>query len=184
MISTIETVAAPLPVTLKEIEAKCATLASARKRAQKLMESVERQRAAILDEHAEAIRELADELNRSRQEVESAVKYGRQFFGKPKTLVFSGIEVGFEKERDKLEVPEDSILIPRIETMLRAKASTLIRTAKSIVAEAFKQLTPAEKQSLGCRTITGADRVVVRAEVKSDVEKYFNACAAAAARKN
>lgn len=171
------------PVTLKEIEDNCAHLARVRARAQRLMDAVERKRAAVLADHAAEIRDLAEELVASRGNLELAVQYGRQFFLKPKSQIFHGIEVGFEKERDTLQVPEDEVLIPRIETLLKAKAAGLIRNVKSIVREAFKQLTTAEKQMLGCRVVRGADKVIVRAEVKSDVEKFFAACAGDAVKR-
>jgi len=167
------------PVTLKEIEDGCAELASVRSRAEKFMAKVEKQRQAILDEHKDELNELAHKLEIARTELELRVAYGREFFKKPKTLTFSGIVVGYQKSQDKVVTPSEPVLIANIEKMLKAKAGTLIRNVKSIVAEAFKQLSVQEKQMLGCSTLTGADKVVVRAEAKSDVEKYFAACVTA-----
>lgn len=181
MISTTENLpCAPRPVTLKEIESACKHLAEVRSTAETLMLKVEKKRQAILDDHADELNSLAHELTVARSSVALSVQYGRELFKRPKTQVFHGIEVGFQKERDKVEVPAEEVLISRIETMLKAKASTLVRSVKSVVAEAFKQLTAQEKQMLGCRTITGADAVVVRAQAKSDVEKYFAACSTSA----
>lgn len=163
----------PKTVSLAEIEAACKTLATTRARAERLMATIERERQAILDEHTDQLKELAGDLATAHEALVANLQHGRQFFIKPKTQNFHGIEVGFEKERDSLIVPNDEILIPRIETLLKSKAATLIRTFKSVVKEAIKQLTPTEKQTLGFQTVKGGDKVVVRVQSQSDVEKFF-----------
>lgn len=182
MIKTTEPIAGePRQITLDEIIECCADLERLRSKGQKVMAVVEKKQQAVLDEHKKELDQIAHELDLARIELELRVVYGRQFFLKPKTQVFHGIEVGYVKERDTLEVPPDNILIPRIKTLLKTKISVLIRTVESVVKEAFKQLTVDEKQKLGCRIIRGADKVVVRAQAQSDVEKYFAARLTAAA---
>jgi len=183
MIALTETAAAA-PVTLDQIDRAAKTYRAVFDRAEKLKAQVEREQQAVLNSHASDLDILARDLQGLRAHLESVIEHGRQHFKKPKTQTMHRIIVGFEKSRDKITYPDDEVLIPRIETMLKAKAATLIHTVKTIVREALKRLPKAELQSLGCKFVNGADDVVIRPETSSDVEKYFAARLTAAGEKN
>lgn len=172
------------PVTLSEIDAAAKAYRAVFDRAEKLKATVEREQQAVINAHAKELDALARELQEAHDALDARVRDGRQYFRKPKTQTLHRVVLGFEKSRDKVEYPDDEVLIPRIEALLKAKASTLIHTVKTIVKDAFKRLPRTELQMLGCRFVSGADEVVIRPETSSDVEKYFAARLAAASARN
>jgi hypothetical protein len=168
------------PVTLDEIEAAAKEYRAIFDRAEKLKAAVEREQQAVLNSYAKVLDALAVDLSDANVALSSLLLNGREHFRRPKTQTFHRVVVGFAKGRDRVVKPEDEVLFPRIERLLKDKASTLIHTVKSIVAEAFKRLPKSDLQMLGCEVVSGADEVVIRPESSSDVEKYFRARLAAA----
>jgi len=160
---------------IDSIERLCQDYAKLRGKLEKKIEVIEREREKILEAHRVELRLLSSAVSNAKLDLERQVGAARPLFIKPKTRVFHGIKVGFEKERDQVTYPEDEILIPRIESLLKSKAAGLIETTKRIIKDAFKRLPKAELQSLGVKYTNGADSVIVRPESKSDVEKLASA---------
>ncbi len=67
-------------------------------------------------------------------------------------------------------MPEDTILLDRIEKMLPAKqGETVLDRSVRIIKAAFKKLPGEVLQKLGCKITTGGDKAVVRAN-DDDIE--------------
>ncbi len=95
---------------------------------------------------------------------------GRDLFLKRKTQEFHGITVGFEKERNRLTLPPEEILVDRIEKMLpAAQGKTLLDRTVKILNSAFKKLPVETLQKLGCAVVKGGDKSIVRAN-DDDIE--------------
>jgi len=109
------------------------------------------------------IRELQGACAATRAVLVTNLETCRDLFKKPKTVEFSGIVVGFAKEQDAITMPENDILVDRIEKLLPAKqAETVLDRSVSIIKTAFKKLPRELLQRLGCNIVSGADKPVVR----------------------
>lgn len=152
--------------TIELIETNCVALAKARAELRKRHEAKLREQRLLDGRHNDGLRESQQQCAELRVTIETLVEQARPDFLKPKqpkTRTFFGIEVGFEKQRDKVLMPEEATLVKNIESMLPAsQAKTLLDKTTTIIKAAFKKLDQATHQKLGCRVEIGCDKAVVR----------------------
>jgi len=152
------------------ISGYCCNLMEARMKLRKKFEAKQKAIAAINAEYDEPIRELQIECTTIRAGLLSNLEASRELFKSPKSRNFYNITVGFEKGRGTVEMPEESILVDRIEKMLpAAQGKTLLNRTTKVIMAAFKKLPLETLQKLGCSKISGADKVIVRAD-DDDIE--------------
>jgi hypothetical protein len=153
------------------LESNCRDLAELRGKLRAKLEAKMKAIHAIEAEHNPGLRELKMQCQAARAAIELNLIGTREHFIKPKTREYFGITVGFEKNRDGVIYPEESVLIPRAEAMLtpKQKESVLDRSVR-VVKSAFKKLPREVLQKLGCTFTLGADQPIIRAS-DDDVEK-------------
>ena len=155
---------------LTQIETACRELSNYRSQLRRRHELHQTAVRAIDAEHNGELRRLQEHCCALRASVAALVEQARPDFRKPKTREFHGITVGFEKARDTIELPEDKILVDRIEKMLPVKqGETVLDRSVRVIKAAFKKLPAEVLQKLGCKITTGADQAVVRAN-DDDIE--------------
>jgi hypothetical protein len=155
---------------LTEIETACKELSDHRFQLRRRHELRQKAIRAIDTEHAPELRRIQERCSAVRATLEGLVEQARLEFKKPKTREFHGITVGFEKTRDTLTLPEDALLVDRIEKLLPAQqGETLLDRSVKIIKNAFKKLPRELLQQLGCNVVSGADKAVVRAN-DEDIE--------------
>lgn len=152
------------------IEHNCRDLAEQRARLRKKYEAKQKAILAVNAEHDAGIRELQDNCNAARAALLCNLQGGRELFRRPKTVTFHGITVGYEKGRDSITMPDDSILVSRIQTMLpAAMGKTLLIPSFTVIKTALKNLPAETLQRLGIEQTSGADKAIVRAK-DDDIE--------------
>jgi hypothetical protein len=160
---------------IETIEYNCRDLAELRAKLRKKFELKQKAQNALDSEHNPGIRELQEECNLARAAILANLAVGRELFLRPKTREFHGITVGFSKSQDKVELPDEKILVDRIEKMLPAKqAETVLDRTVKVIKTAFKKLPWETLQKLGCSRVSGADKAVVHTnddDIETLVEK-------------
>lgn len=152
------------------IENNCRDLADLRGKLRKKFEAKQKAQSVLDAEHNPDIRVLQQQCNQARAALLANLTGGREYFVKPKTREFHGITVGFEKERDTVTLPDDKLLVDRIEKLLPAKqAETILDRTVKVIKAAFKKLPREVLQKLGCQVVAGADKAIVRAN-DDDIE--------------
>ena len=168
---------------LTEIENACRELSDYRAQLRRRHETRMKAIREIDTQHAPELRRLQERCGIVRESLEALVDQARPEFRKPKTREFHGIVVGFEKCRDTIEMPEDTILIDRIEKMLPAKqGETVLDRSVRIIKAAFRKLPQDLLQKLGCKITTGGDKAVVRStddDIETLVQKSLGEAAPA-----
>lgn len=146
---------------LTKIESACRELSDHRAKLRKKFEARQKAVALAVAGFDSEIRELQTQCLLSRTAIELNLSVGRELFLKRKTLTFFGITVGFKKAQDTLNLPDDAILVDRIEKLLPAKqAETVLDRSVAIIKTAFKKLPWEILQKLGCSKTQGADSPV------------------------
>ncbi|HEX3856541.1 MAG TPA: host-nuclease inhibitor Gam family protein [Verrucomicrobiae bacterium] len=154
----------------QEIEMHCKGLANARADLRRRHEAKQKEQRALDAKHNDGLRQSQQVCNDLRTTIEGLVNANRAEFTKPKTREFHTITVGFEKTRDSITMPDEKILIKRIEELLPAKqGETVLDRTVTIIKTAFKKLPREILQKLGCAVVSGADKPVVRAN-DDDIE--------------
>lgn len=156
--------------TLITIETNCRHLAALRGQLRKKFETKQSAQNLLDAAHNPGIRDLQEQCHALRDTLLDNLAAGRDLFLKRKTQEFHGITVGFEKERDRVTLPPEEILVDRIEKMLpAAQGQSLLDCTVKVIKSAFKKLPLETLQQLGCSVIKGGDKSIVRAN-DDDIE--------------
>jgi hypothetical protein len=104
-------------------------------------------------------------------------------FVKPRTVIFHGIKVGFEKGKGKIEFEDEQRVIKLIRSKLPEQAEGLIGTDEYVRKSGLKGLSVAELKAIGCTVEESGDQVVIKA-ADGDVDKVVNALLKEATEEN
>ena len=155
---------------MKIIQEQCAELNRLRGIMRQIYEFKQKEILRVSAKPDKELREVQIQCDVLRHAILRNLETARADFSSPKTREFSGITVGFEKERDKVIPPDEPVLVDRIEKMLAKKqADMLLDRTTTVIKNAFKKLPREILQKLGCNFVTGADKPVVRAN-DDDIE--------------
>jgi hypothetical protein len=105
----------------------------------------------------------------------SLVESAPHLFVKPKTLIISGVKIGFTVSTGKVEfLDEEANVIARIRRLFPNEEDTLIRTAEEVNKDAVRLLDPDDMKRIGCKIEGAGDQPIVK-RTAGDVEKLFKA---------
>lgn len=122
-----------------------------------------------------AIRQAVCRASESRDRLQAAIEEGKGLFRRPRTRVFSGIRVGLQKSKGKVQFDDEEKVIARIRAQLpKDQAELLIRTKESVHKPGVYDLTAGDLKRLGIRVTDDCDQVVVK-PTDDDVDKLVDA---------
>ena len=125
--------------------------------------------------HRRAIDGALKTLLAARRELAAQVEAARELFANPKTLVLSGVKVGFRKDPDGVDVPNEETTLSACKELFKgADSNPVVAVKESLVIPALRKLSPAEMELVGVVPTKGVDVVVVE-PVEGDVEKLIAA---------
>ena len=102
-----------------------------------------------------------------------AIDDSKELFKRPKTVVFSGLRIGYAKGRGKIEWDDDDKVVRLIEKFFSDQAEILIKTTREPIKKALNALTAAELKKLGITVEETGDVIVIK-PVDSQVAKIVD----------
>lgn len=130
--------------------------------------------AQLRRQHIAGIKRALAKTVEAQAALHDLVKSSPDAFAKPKTRVFSGVKVGFQKGKGVISFPDVAAVIARIKRHLPDQADILINTTEKPVKDALAQLPAADLKKLGVTLTEAGDQVVIK-PVDSDVDKLVDA---------
>ena len=97
-----------------------------------------------------------------------------QLFVKPKTVVMSGVKVGYAKGKGGISFDDPAQVVKLIKKHLPEQADVLIITKESPAKDALAQLSAADLKRIGCHVVNAGDQVVIK-PADSEVDKLVDA---------
>jgi hypothetical protein len=129
---------------------------------------------AVKTKYFRKIKDAAEAVLQKKSGLEEAIKSSRHLFGKPKTLVISGVRVGFQKSKDRILWEDEAQVIQLIEKKMDEEtAELLIKTEKKPVKESLMKLEEDELKKIACRIEKGEDKVLIKT-IDSEIDKFVN----------
>ncbi|MDA8106189.1 MAG: hypothetical protein M0Z71_12530 [Nitrospiraceae bacterium] len=119
------------------------------------------------------LRRAISEVTKRYEVLYRAIGENPGLFAKPKTQIFEGIKVGYSAGKGRLEVNDEEQTISLIEKKLQSKADLLIKTTKTLVKDAVKQLSDEERAKINA-AIVGKENKVVITSVDGAADKILN----------
>jgi hypothetical protein len=161
-------------VSLAGIEASAKRFADARAElgdvVRLLNDQVEALKRAALPDIKRGVAKAAAAHGKLRDLLEA----GPGLFVKPRTVIFHGIKVGYEKGKGKIECADPDKSVALIEKLFPDQAETLICVKKSLVKSALANLSVGDLKRIGCTIEETADMIIIR-PTDSGVDKIVTA---------
>lgn len=165
----------PPGLTLLDIEARAKNYRSARDllgdRVRQLQDLIEQMRRAA----EPLIRTALQTAKAAEAELVSGIAASPALFKRPKTVVFHGVKIGFEKAKGKVLIADEAKTIGLIRKHFDAdQADLLIRVKESVVKGACADIVASDLKRVGIEIGDTGETVVVR-PVDSELDKMLDA---------
>lgn len=153
------------------------------------IEQITKEYAAERTKLADRIRFLEDEINQlkrkrlpgiknavqvvaeKQENLKAALEDSRPLFVKPRTVVFHGIKIGFQKGKGKLAWADDAVVVKLVKKHLPEQVDALIKTTEKPIRGALENLPAADLKKLGIVVNETGDQVVIKS-TDSEIDKF------------
>lgn len=169
--------------TLTEIEQQTKALADARESLARVVRELNDQLDKIKRSRMRAITNRIDATAAEHTQLKTLLQSAPELFQRPRTVVFSGIKVGYQKSKGGLSWDDDARVIALIEKHLPDQAETLVATKRKPIKAALAQLNAVDLKRLGVRVADDGDQVVINPQ-DSEIDKLVTALTKAAVDEN
>lgn len=160
-------------MTLTEIETLTRKYADAHEELSGLIGAMQEKIEQIQRANLPRVKELVARLAEREANLRAAIEGAPHLFSRPRTQIFHGVKVGFQKGRGLLEIPDPERTLQRIKAHLD-HPERFIRVRETPDKEALATLAVDELKKLGCTITDTGDQIVIR-PVNGQVEKIVAA---------
>lgn len=129
---------------------------------------------ALRRQHIAGIKRALAKAAEAEAELRALVQSNPANFAKPRTRVFNGVKVGYQKGKGVISFADSDAVVARIKRHLPEQADILINTTEKPVKDALAQLDGTDLKKLGVTLTAAGDQVVVK-PVDSEVDKLVDA---------
>lgn len=129
---------------------------------QQLVAATRKRLAEIAAEMAPALREALSAERDCRDTLAGAVEAAPELFAKPRTRTVHGVRYGWQTGKARIEIPDETETIRRIERLPDGQSELLLQRKVSVYKPAVLDLTAADLRRLGIRQVPGEDSVIVK----------------------
>lgn len=166
------------PPTLNDIERRAKLFAVAREHLAAKLTALNEGIEALQREALPDLKRAIARASEHQVKLDALLQQRPDLFIKPRTTIFHGIKLGYQKTKDSLQYDAEMV-ITQVKEKLPEKASGLIRTKEELVPEALKLLTPDERTAVGITDVLGKDEVLIK-PTDSAIDKAVTALLKAA----
>ncbi len=158
-------------MSISELETLCAAYAKARSELAERVSALEAELSAAKRRHIRGIKTAAARATDLQAQLHSAIAGAPEFFEEPRTQTFSGIKVGYQKGKGKLDWDDDAKVCAKIRKLCSpTQAEALIRIEEHPNAEVLKSWSASELAKFGIRIEGTGDQIVIKAS-DSEIDK-------------
>lgn len=158
---------------LNKIQQLTKHFADARADLRALVSKIQQQVEAIERENLPRLKDLVGRAAEREAVLRQALESAPELFERPRTVVFHGVQVGYQQGRGRLTIPDPDRTIEKIKNQLDHPEQYL-RIVETPDKTALGQLTADMLRRLGCELVETGDMVVIR-PVRDDLDKAVSA---------
>jgi len=159
---------------MTEIEQLTREYAMARAVLRERVEALEAEIEALKRRRLPAIRKAAETASARQGLLHDAIAEAPELFQKPKTVVFHGVKVGFQKGKGEIRWDSSEQVVKLIRKHLPEQADALIRVVERPVKTALAQLPAGELKKVGVTVVETGEQVVIRS-TDTEIDRLVNA---------
>jgi hypothetical protein len=161
-------------MTLSEIEVLARQLADARLNLKEGLDELESEIAAIKKKFMPAIRRAIEKAAQRHETLRGAIEEVPDLFQKPKTVIFHGIRLGYQKGRGEIIWDDTAQVIKLIKKNFPDSVDVLLKITETPIKTALAQLSVADLKRIGVTVVETGDEVFIK-PTDSEIDKLINA---------
>jgi len=162
-------------MTMNDIEKLTRAFSARRDYLAAKVAELEAELAEVKRRRLAAIKRAVSDTADAQAQLRIALSSAPQLFDKPKTRVFSGVRVGYTKQRGQVVIEDEEAVIRRIRQQLpKDQADLLIRVRESVHKPAVYDLTAGDLKRLGIRVEDDEVTIMIK-PVDGEVDRLVNA---------
>lgn len=165
--------------TLQEIEQTTKPLAQAREALVNTVADLNAEIDSAKRRCLPRLRKQVQKVSEHHATLTAAVEAAPELFVKPRTVVFHGIKLGYQKNKGSTTFDDEQKSIELIKKKLPDLADKLIVQTEKISKSALAQLSVAQLKSIGATVVESTDQVLIK-PTDSAVDKMVSALIAEA----
>lgn len=128
---------------------------------------LKRKRLPVIKNTVQAVMEKQEALK-------AALEDSRPLFEKPRTVVFHGVKVGFQKGKGKITWSDDAQVVRLIKKHFPDQVDVLIKTTEKPSKDALANLPTGDLKKLGIIVNETQDQIVIKS-TDSEIDKFVDA---------
>lgn len=167
------------PVTLGDIEARAKRYSDAREKLTALVADLNAGMDALKRQSMAEIKRAIARASEHEAELRALIEAAPDLFVKPKTVIFHGIKLGYQKGKGKIEWDNAEQVVKLIKKHFPAQTDLLIVTRETPAKDALNNLSAGDLKKLGISITEGGEAVFIR-PTDSAVDKMVDALLKAA----
>lgn len=160
--------------TLADIEARARQYAQARENLAGIVTALNAGIEALKRSHMAQLKAAVAVAAEHHDALKSLIETAPDLFVRPRSKVFSGIKLGFQKGKGKIEWSDPDQVVRLIKRHYPEQADVLIVTRETPAKDALNNLTAAELKKIGISVVEGGDAVFIK-PTDSAVDKMVDA---------
>lgn len=159
---------------LPEIERAAKKYAEARESLASIVATMNEGIETIKRNNIKRLKKAVAEAAEQHDALQALIEAAPGCFVRPRSVIFHGIKLGFQKGKGKIEWADPDQVVRLIKKHYPEQADVLIATSEKPVKEALANLTAAELKKLGISVTDGGDAVFIK-PADSAVDKMVDA---------
>jgi hypothetical protein len=159
---------------MTQVETHAKAFAEARGKVAEIVTELNDGIEALKRDHMGALKRAINRAAEKHEQLKAVIEGAPELFAKPRTVIFHGVKVGYQKGKGGIAFDDAEQVIKLIRRHLPDVADALIAVKESPAKDALAQLSVAELKKIGCTVVDAGDAVVIR-PTDSDVDKLVDA---------
>jgi len=159
--------------TLGDIERLTKAFADGRGQLADRVRTLEHEITAIKRRRLQGIKNTVNAVLELQSSLKAALEDSRDLFVKPRTMIFHGVKIGFQKGKGKISWADDAQVVKLIRKHLPDQADVLVKTTEKPVKDALQQLSAADLKRIGVLVEETGDQVVIKS-TDSEIDKFVD----------
>lgn len=160
--------------SLVDIETRAKKYAEAREDLAGIVAALNDGIKALKRDHMKRLKKAVADAAERHDALKALIEDAPELFVKPRTVVFHGIKLGYQKGKGKIEWDDADQVVRLIKKHFPEQADVLVATTERPAKDALAQLTAAELKKLGISVTDGGDAVFIK-PADSAVDKMVDA---------
>jgi hypothetical protein len=160
--------------SLAEIEKLAKGLSDAREALKGRMAQLEDEIAAAKKRYLPGIRKAVEIAAGRHQKLFDALAENHELFVRPKTVIFHGIRVGYQKAKGEITWDDEDQVIRLIKKHFPDAVDNLVKTKETPIKPALALLTVTDLKKIGVTVTETSDQVFIK-PTDSEIDKMINA---------